>query len=105
MDRFIVSLNRCNELSLDNDEIVIENDWETRISIPILTFILLLLRRRSKKFKHRSQRQNRAYVCTALSRALTSHLIYTLVLLNRMNGHLENIQMTRRRIKKCMHYL
>lgn len=34
-------------MSLDNDEIVIENNWETKISIPILTFILLLLWGRS----------------------------------------------------------
>lgn len=55
MDRFIVSLNRCNELSLDNDEVVIENDWETRISIPILTFILLLLRRKNSNIDHRDK--------------------------------------------------
>lgn len=77
-------------MSLDNDKIVIENNWETRISIPILTFILLLLWKRSIiKNSSIDHRQNRAYICATLSRAHRSHLIYTLVLLNRIKRTLK----------------
>lgn len=52
-------------------------------------FATLMKKKYHKKFKHRSQRQNRAYICATLSRAHRSHLIYTLVLLNRIKRTLK----------------